>query len=91
MLAAFCYNGSVGRTLWHPASEESGRLVGLEIAAVLAPLGFVAFLRGAPGADVLWESHTAHFWLVLTAALVTLGLGYAVSATARRRRDARLF
>ena len=65
--------------------------MGLEIAAVLVPLGLVAFLRGATGADVLWESHTAHFWLVLTAALVTLGLGYAVSATARRRRDARLF
>jgi adenylate cyclase len=28
---------------------------------------------------------------VLAAALVTLGLGYAVSETARRRRDARLF
>ena len=75
----------------HPASEERGRLVRIEVAAVLVPLGLVAFLRGATGADVLWESHTAHFWLVLTAALVTLGLGYAVSATAQQRRDARLF
>ena len=82
---------SVGPTPWHPASEERGRLVRIEVAAVLVPLGLVAFLRGAPTADVLWESHTAHFWLVLTAALVTLGLGYAVSATARQRRDARLF
>ena len=82
---------SVGGTPWHPASEERGRLVGLEIGAVLVPLGLLAFLRVATGADVVWESHTAHFWLVLTAALVTLGLGYAVSATAQRRRDARVF
>ena len=82
---------SVGGTPWHPASEERGRLVGLEIAAVLVPLGLLLFLRVATGADVVWESHTAHFWLVLTAALVTLGLGYAVSATAQRRRDARVF
>jgi hypothetical protein len=30
-------------------------------------------------------------WLVLTAALVTLGLGYGVSESAQRGRDARLF
>jgi adenylate cyclase len=75
----------------HPASEERRRLVGLEIAAVLGPLALLAFLRGATGADGLWESHATHFWLVLTAALVTLGLGYAVSVSAQRRRDARLF
>ena len=77
-------------TPWHPAPDERKRLVALEIAAVLVPLALVAVLRGASGVDVLWESHTAHFWLVLTAALVTLGLGYAISETARRRRDARL-
>jgi adenylate cyclase len=75
----------------HPASEESRRLVGLEIGAVLFPLALLGFLHGATSTDVLWESHAAHFWLVLTAALVTLGLGYAVSVAARRRRDARLF
>ena len=33
------------------------------------------------------ESHKAHFWLVLTAALVTLGLAYGVGVAAQRRRD----
>ena len=66
-------------------------MVGLEIAAVLVPLALLAFLHGATGTDVLWESHATHFWLVLTAALVTLGLGYGVSVSARQRRDARLF
>ena len=73
-------------TPWHPPSDERKRLVGLEIAAVLVPLALIAVLRGATGTDVLWESHSAHFWLVLTAALVTLGLGYAISETARRPR-----
>jgi hypothetical protein len=58
---------------------------------VLLPLALFLLVQLASGADVRWESHVAHFWLVLSAALVTLGLGYAVSVTARRRRDARLF
>jgi class 3 adenylate cyclase len=61
------------------------------VAAALAPLVLLLFLSFAAGADVRWESHTAHFWLVLSAALLTLGLGYAMSMTARARRDARLF
>lgn len=44
-----------------------------------------------PGFDESWENHPAHFWLVLTAASLSVGLGYAVGAAARRRRDARLF
>jgi class 3 adenylate cyclase len=58
---------------------------------VLLPLVLFLLVQLVSGADVRWESHVAHFWLVLTAALVTLGLGYTVSVTARRRRDARLF
>jgi class 3 adenylate cyclase len=34
--------------------------------------------------------HQAHFWLVLAAAALATALGYAVSAAARSRRDARL-
>ena len=55
------------------------------------PLALLALFLIVSGADIQWENHVAHFWLVLAAALVTLGLGYAVSETARRRRDARLF
>jgi class 3 adenylate cyclase len=43
-----------------------------------------------PEIDGTWESHPAHFWLVLLAALVSVGLGWTVTETARRRRDARL-
>jgi adenylate cyclase len=59
--------------------------------AALAPLGLLLLLRAAPDADPRWENHPAHFWLVLSAALLAVGLGYAVSIAARRRRDARLF
>ncbi len=55
------------------------------------PIALLALFLLASGIDYRWESHVAHFWLVLAAALVTLGLGYAISETARRRRDARLF
>ena len=66
-------------------------LIWFAVALALAPLALLALFLLASGIDYRWESHVAHFWLVLAAALVTLGLGYAVSATARRRRDARLF
>ena len=71
--------------------RRTGWIVALGVGALLSPLVLIALLRSAAAADIRWESHTAHFWLVLTAALITLGLGYALSVTARRRRDARLF
>ncbi|HEU0304709.1 MAG TPA: adenylate/guanylate cyclase domain-containing protein [Gaiellaceae bacterium] len=73
------------------ARGDRGPLVALAAVVALVPLALLAVFLGASGADVRWENHVAHFWLVLAAALVTLGLGYAVSATACRRRDARLF
>jgi adenylate cyclase len=60
-------------------------------AAALAPLVLLLALLAAPDIDRRWENHPAHFWLVLAAALLAVGLGYAVSMAARRRRDARLF
>jgi adenylate cyclase len=59
--------------------------------AALAPIGLLVLLLAEPDADRRWENQSAHFWLVLSAALLSLGLGYAVSMAARRRRDARLF
>jgi adenylate cyclase len=66
-------------------------LVWMAVVFVALPLALLALFLIVSGADIQWENHVAHFWLVLAAALVTLGLGYAVSETARRRRDARLF
>ncbi len=60
-------------------------------AAALTPLAVLAVLVAEPDLDGRWENHPAHFWLVLAAALTSLALGYAVSISARRRRDARLF
>src|SRR5687768_7491872 len=67
------------------------RSIALAAVAALVPLGLLILLLAAPDADRRWESQPAHFWLVLAAALLSLGLGYAVSVAARRRRDARLF
>jgi adenylate cyclase len=72
-------------------TRSDRRWLAFGVAAALAPLALLLFLSFVAGADVRWESHTAHFWLVLSAALLTLGLGYAMSMTARARRDARLF
>jgi adenylate cyclase len=63
----------------------------LGAAAALTPLALLVLLRVAPDADRRWENQSAHFWLVLAAALLAVGLGYAVSMAARRRRDTRLF
>src|SRR6476620_2221677 len=59
-------------------------------AAVVPAVLWVAVLA-KPAIDGRWESHPAHFWLVLAAALASVGLGYTVLSAARRRRDARLF
>jgi adenylate cyclase len=67
------------------------RSLALAAVAMLAPLVLLALLLAAPHVDRRWESHPAHFWLVLAAALLALVLGYTVSMAARRRRDARLF
>src|SRR5690349_24005693 len=48
-------------------------------------------LLAAPGTDVHWEHHPAHFWLVLSSALTSAVLAYATGDSARRRSDARLF
>jgi adenylate cyclase len=52
-------------------------------------IGFVLLLA-APGADLQWEDHPAHFWLVLSAGVLSGILAYATSETARERADARL-
>jgi len=61
------------------------------LAVVLAPLALLVVLLARPKVDIDWENQQAHFWLVLGAAVVATTLGWAISAAARRRRDARLF
>ena len=55
------------------------------------PIAGLMLLLAAPEADVHWEHHPAHFWLVLAAALVSVVLGYLAGEAARRLNDARLF
>ena len=76
------------------APAEPSAALGVDavvLVAALAPIaGFVALLL-LPTADVHWEHHPAHFWLVLGTASLAAALGWAIGVTARRRADARLF
>ncbi|HSD78728.1 MAG TPA: hypothetical protein VLA98_15040, partial [Solirubrobacteraceae bacterium] len=66
-------------------------MAGAAFALALAlPLAGLLVLLAAPDADVRWEDHPAHFWLVLAAAGLSAVLAVAVGDTARRRGDARL-
>jgi class 3 adenylate cyclase len=58
---------------------------------IALPLGGLALLLASPEADVHWEHHPAHFWLVLAVSVVSVGLGALTSEAATRRGDARLF
>jgi class 3 adenylate cyclase len=59
--------------------------------ALALPLAGLALVIAAPGADVHWEHHPSHFWLVLITAAVSTTLAFTTSAIALRRADARLF
>jgi class 3 adenylate cyclase len=71
-----------------PAGSFSAPLWGVALAV---PLGGLILLLAAPGADVEWEHHPSHFWLVLGTAAISTALAYATSGIAVRRADARLF
>jgi len=61
------------------------------LAALLAtPLLGLAVLLARPGADVHWEHHPSHFWLVLVTAAVNAVLAYATGVAARQRDDRRV-
>ena len=59
--------------------------------ALSLPLAGLLILLAAPSADVHWEDHPSHFWLVLATAAVSTALAFATSGIALRRADARLF
>ncbi len=58
---------------------------------VALPLLGLWLLLQRPQLDMTWEHHPAHFWLVLSVAMVNVALGLRMSEAARRRSDARLF
>src|SRR4051794_9611233 len=59
--------------------------------ALSLPLAGLLILLAAPSADVHWEDHPSHFWLVLATAAISTTLAFATSGIALRRADARLF
>src|ERR671919_413557 len=54
------------------------------------PLLVLWLLRGVREADVTWEHHPSHFWLVLSVAGVNVFLSLRVGREAARRNDLRL-
>jgi adenylate cyclase len=58
---------------------------------LLVPVGGLALLLARPGLDVMYNDDPVHFWIVLLAAVLNVGLGVLTSEIARRQRDARLF
>jgi adenylate cyclase len=58
---------------------------------IALPIAGLVILLTAPDADVEWEHHPAHFWLVLLVSVVSVALGAVTSEAATRRSDARLF
>jgi adenylate cyclase len=77
-------------SLLAPGAEGGVRL-GVWIAALALPLAGLALLLAAPDADVQWEHHPSHFWLVLAAGFTSAALAFTTSGVALRRADARLY
>ena len=73
-----------------PRTDERARLVAWA-SLVALPAGGLALLLADPEADMRWEDHRAHFWLVLATALTSALLAASTSGIALRRADARLF
>jgi adenylate cyclase len=70
---------------------DGGVRMRLWAGALLVPLLGLVLLVAAPGADVQWEHHPAHFWLVVAAAFTSAALAFSTSGVALRRSDARLY
>src|ERR687893_1319840 len=70
---------------------EGGVRLGVWVAALALPILGLVLLLAAPDADVQWEHHPSHFWLVLAAGLTSAALAFSTSGVALRRSDARLY
>ena len=65
------------------------RRAGATVALLLPLAGLVLLLR-RPSLDVVWEHHPSHFWIVLTAAVLSSVIAYGTGAAAIARGDARV-
>src|ERR687895_771566 len=79
------------RTSLLTPEADGGMRLWLWIAALALPLLGLVLLLAAPDADVQWEHHPSHFWLVLAAGLTSAALAFSTSGVALRRSDARLY
>src|SRR4051794_37886166 len=77
------------------APSRAFRIVSPRVAAWLfhlaLPLVGLWLLLANPTADLVWEDHTAHFWLILLVAGVNVALAIFIGQAALSRRDERLF
>jgi adenylate cyclase len=55
------------------------------------PVAGLWLLLAQPSADLMWEHHPSHFWLVLVVAAVNVVLGARMGTAARQHTDPRLF
>jgi class 3 adenylate cyclase len=67
----------------------ASRLIGTAIALCI-PFAGLALLLANPTLDAMWQHHPAHFWLVLSAALLSAVTAYGTGEAASRRGDARV-
>jgi class 3 adenylate cyclase len=72
--------------------ESRGVPVRLAVWAfhLFLPLAGLWLLLAVPAADVTWEHHPSHFWLVFLVAVLNVVLAKLVDRAARRHDDARL-
>lgn len=77
-----------------PAAGEHGppraRAVVGSVVALLLPLAGLTLLLGLPHLDLLWGHQPAHFWMVLSAAVLSGVVAYGTGTAAQRRGDARV-
>lgn len=77
-----------------PAPTEHGppraaAVVG-SVVALLLPLVGLTLLLGLSHLDLKWQHQPAHFWLVLSAAILSAVVAYGTGTAAQRRGDARV-
>ncbi len=65
--------------------------VGVWVLHVALPLFGLWLLLAKPEADIRWEHHVAHFWLITGVAALNVALALLIARASYRRDDARLF
>ena len=61
--------------------------LGIWLFHLALPLVGLWLLLANPTADLMWEDHTAHFWLILGVAVVNVVLAVLIGQAATRRGD----